>query len=132
MAGYPARWGHSTGYKGYFNGQLAEQLPPGKRQAFSNAIFAVNNSHGRVFGPYFSDHKYYFIAAFSRELVNWFKIREIHQFGSFVQARDDFAQKLDQKTDFKLTGFIDLANNLPAESKLTTGDHDGRAVFLQN
>jgi hypothetical protein len=131
-AGFPSRWGHSAGYHGYLDGKLLCQLPEGEKMAFSDRPCELSNNHGRIFGPYFKEGKYYFIGAFSREVVNYLKIKEIHQFGSFLQARAAFARGLDQQTEFKLSGYIDLGNAIGTDPKLTTGDHDGKAALLKN
>jgi len=131
-AGYPDRYGHSTGYKGEMDGRLFSQFPQRNERAFSNRWFILNNNHGRIFGPYFKGGRYYFIAAFSREIVDWLKIKEIHQFGSFSQARDDFSWNMDRKTSYKVKGFLDLDNAIVGDPKVGTGDHDGLAVILGN
>ena len=51
-AGYPIRFGHSTGYQGFIGEGLYAQLPQGRDDAFSNDIFEVSNNHGRIFGPH--------------------------------------------------------------------------------
>lgn len=130
-AGFKSRWGHSTGYKGYMDGRLFEQLPEGKRMAFSDRPFELNNNHGRIFGPYFKEGKYYFIGAFSREVVDPNRIKEIHQFGSFNQARDAFAWSMDKRTDIKVARFVELDNAIIGDAGVGTGDHDGIAVLLE-
>jgi len=129
-AGYPIRFGHSTGYQGSIGGRLYAQLPQGRDDAFSNDVFEVNNNHGRVFGPHEFDQGYLFIAAFSREEVDPFRDPG-HRFGSFNRARDDFTQRLDRDTVFKVSRFVDLGNALIGDPKLTTGDHDGIAVVVR-
>ncbi|MGO4525280.1 hypothetical protein AB4097_10505 [Microvirga sp. 2MCAF35] len=129
-AGYPIRFGHSTGYQGSIAGRLYAQLPQGRDDAFSNDVFEVNNNHGRVFGPHAFEQGYLFIAAFSREEVDPFRDPG-HRFGSFNRARDDFTQRLDRSTDFKVSRFVDLGNALIGDPKLTTGDHDGIAVVVR-
>jgi hypothetical protein len=62
LAGYPIRFGHSTGYQGYIGGQYHAQLPHGRDDAFSNDIFEVSNNHGRVFGPHLMGQTYVFTA----------------------------------------------------------------------
>src|SRR5262245_48444855 len=94
-AGFPVRFGHSTGYHGLIGGVLYGQLPQGRDDAFSNRIFEESNNHGRVFGPHRFDGGYLFIAAFSRERVNllhW----PAHRYESFNAARDGFARGLDE------------------------------------
>jgi hypothetical protein len=128
-AGYPARTGHSSGYRGYIDGAFYGQLPEQKDHAFSDHHFELDNNHGRVFGPALAGGKYYFTAAFSREIVDPFT-QVKHLYGSFNQARDDLAQRLDERTDYKLVGFVSLENALIGDPRLTTGDHDGIAVLL--
>jgi hypothetical protein len=129
-AGYPIRFGHSTGYQGLIGGQLYAQLPQGRDDAFSNDIFEVSNNHGRIFGPHQFGQGYLFAGAFSREEID--PLRDPpHSYGSFNRARDDFTQRLDRSTDFKVSRFADLGNALIGDPKLTTGDHDGIAVVVR-
>jgi hypothetical protein len=129
-AGYPIRFGHSTGYQGFIGGQLYAQLPQGRDDAFSNDIFEVSNNHGRIFGPHQFGQGYLFAGAFSREEID--PIRDPpHSYGSFNRARDDLTQRLNRSTDFKVSRFVDLGNALIGDPKLTTGDHDGIAVVVR-
>jgi hypothetical protein len=130
LAGYPIRFGHSTGYQGYIGGQFHAQLPHGRDDAFSNDIFEVSNNHGRVFGPHLMGRTYVFTAAFSREEVDPFRLPG-HRYASFNRARDDFTQSLDRSTAYKVSGFVDLNNAIVGDPKLTTGDHDGMAVLVR-
>jgi hypothetical protein len=129
-AGYPVRFGHSTGYQGFIGGQLHAQLPQGRDDAFSNDVFEVSNNHGRIFGPHVMGQTYLFTGAFSREEVDPFRDPP-HQYGSFNRARDDFTQRLDRSTAYKVSGFVSLDNALIGDPKLTTGDHDGMAVVVR-
>jgi hypothetical protein len=129
-AGYPIRFGHSAGYQGFIGGQLHAQLPQGKDDAFSNDLFEVSNNHGRIFGPHLFGQNYLFTGAFSREEVDLFRDPP-HQYGSFNRARDDFTQRLDRNTAYKVSGFVNLGNALIDDPKLTTGDHDGMAVVVR-
>lgn len=129
-AGYPVRFGHSTGYQGVIDGQLYAQLPKGWDDAFSNDVFEVNNNHGRIFGPHRMGDAYIFIAAFSREDVDPFRDPG-HRFASFNRARDDFTQRLHRATDYKVSGFVPLGNALVDDPRFTTGDHDGIAVLVR-
>ncbi|WP_052003472.1 hypothetical protein [Microvirga sp. BSC39] len=129
-AGYPVRFGHSAGYQGFIGGQFHRQLPQGRDDAFSNDIFEMSNNHGRIFGPHVFEKGYLFTGAFSREEVDPFRDPP-HQYGSFNRARDDFTQRLDRLTDFKVSGFVSLGNALIDDPKLTTGDHDGMAVVVR-
>lgn len=129
-AGYPSREGHSSGYLGYIGGRLYAQLPEGQDHAFSNAPYFINNDHGRLFGPYSHQGAYLFIGALSREkVVPWAKIK--HQFVSFNQARDDFAENISRKTEYQVSGYVNLSNVIVNDPKITTGDHDGIAVSLK-
>jgi hypothetical protein len=129
-AGYPIRFGHSTGYRALIGGQIYAQLPAGRDDAFSNRIFELSNNHGRIFGPSIIDGAYVFIGAFSREEVRPLRWPE-HGYASFNRARDDFSQDLDRTTQFKLSGFIDMANAIIGDPEITTGDHDRLAVLLR-
>ena len=130
LAGYPVRLGHSSGYHGSIARQLYSQVSASEGHAFSDEPFVVDNNHGRIFGPYESPEGFLFIGAFSRESVRPFSNPK-HQYVSFNRARDDFSERLDQRTEFKRVRFIDLKNALVADPEVTTGDHDGMAIFLQ-
>lgn len=131
QAGYNDRWGHSGGYHGYIAGVFYPQLPSGKDRAFSNVPFIMSNNHGRFFGPYFDGKRYYLSASFSRELiVLTLDQKKMHKYGSFKIARDDFASRMNKKSDYKIAKYADLKNALINDPILTTGDHDGRAVVL--
>lgn len=130
QAGFPVRLGHSTGYQAVIGGELHAQLPKGWDDALSDEVFELSNNHGRMFGPYRMDRSYVFTGAFSRERVDPFRWPG-HRYGSFNQARDDFARSLDRTTAFKAAGSVGLDNSLPDDPALTTGDHDGRAAILR-
>ena len=131
QAGYSNHWGHSGGYQGYLAGVFYPQLPAEKDHAFSNAPFIMNNNHGRFFGPYFDGKRYYFSASLSRELIILtLNQKKMHKYGSFKIARDDFASRMDKKSDYKIVEYVELKNSLVNDPILTTGDHDGRAVVL--
>lgn len=85
-AGYPIRFGHSTGYQAFIGEQLFPQLPKGRNDAFSNEPFELGNNHGRIFGPYGASDSYVFVAAFSREEVDPFRTPG-HRYASFNRAR---------------------------------------------
>jgi hypothetical protein len=86
-AGYPIRFGHSTGYRAHIGGQIYAQLPAGRDDAFSNRIFELSNNHGRIFGPSSVDGAYVFIGAFSREEVRPFRSPE-HGYASFCAPKE--------------------------------------------
>jgi hypothetical protein len=130
QAGYPIRFGHSTGYQGYIGGRLYAQLPQGRDDAFSNDIFEVNNNHGRIFGPHQVGQAYVFTGAFSREEVDPFRSPG-HRYASFNRARDDFTQNLHRRTRFKVSRFVNLDSAMVADPQVTTGDHDGIAVLVR-
>lgn len=129
-AGYPVRFGHSTGYRGFIGDQFYAQLPAGRDDAFSNGLFELSNNHGRIFGPHRVGTSYVFVGAFSREQVRLFHSPQ-HGYASFNRARDDFADHLDAWTAFKRAGFVDLQNAIVKDPKVSTGDHDGQAVLLR-
>lgn len=130
VAGYPVRFGHSTGYRGFIGGDLYSQLPQGRDDAFSNRLFEETNNHGRIFGPYASDGGYVFIGAFSRESVDFLRDPP-HRYASFNMARDDFARTLAAHTGFQQSGMAPLGNAISGDPHITTGDHDGHAVVLK-
>jgi len=128
-AGYLVREGHSTGYHGYIDGVVYEQIPDGKEQAFSNEPSEMHNNHGRMFGPHPYHGTWLFIGAFSRERMDLLE-KVKHCYVSFNQARDDLSQRLDTKTDYKINAFLNLDNAFIGDPVSTTGDHDGIAVLL--
>lgn len=129
-AGYPVRFGHSTGYRGFIGGTTYSQLPQGRDDAFSNRIFEETNNHGRIFGPHAFDGGFIFIGAFSRESVN-FLHDPPHRYASFKQARDNFAAELVARGGYRSLGMVPLDNEISDNPHITTGDHDGRAVVLK-
>lgn len=129
-AGYPVRFGHSTGYHGLIGGDLYKQLPEGRDDAFSNKVFEESNNHGRIFGPHASDQGFIFIGAFSRESVNFLRDPP-HRYASFNLARNDFAQDLVNRAGYQSAGTVPLGNAIPDNPQATTGDHDGQAVVLK-
>jgi hypothetical protein len=129
-AGYPIRFGHSAGYRGFIGGTIYCQLPNRRDDAFSNHIFEESNNHGRIFGPHQFDGAYLFIGAFSRESVNFLRDPP-HRYASFNQARNGFADALTTHTSFRPRGMVPLDNAILANPRFTTGDHDGNAVVLK-
>lgn len=129
-AGYPARMGHSSGYQAFIDGRLHPQLPIGRDDAFSDEPFEFSNNHGRIFGPHKVGDIFVFVAAFSREEVDPFRWPG-HRYASFNRARDDFTQRLDRSTPFKVSGFVSLNNAILNDPAVTTGDHDGIAVLVR-
>ncbi len=130
-AGYKDRKGHSSGYSGYIGGSVCSQLPRENDHAFSNGPYELSNNHGRMFGPYKSGGKFYFIGAFSREVVGRVGMGLTHKYGSFMKAQKDFVKQAARKTELKVVTEIFLDNAFSG-GMLTTGDHDGYAVVLGN
>ncbi len=129
-AGFLVREGHSAGYQGYIEGFLYGQIPEGSKVAFADEPFELSNNHGRVFGPHPFQSGWIFIGAASRERADPLdKVK--HRYVSFNQARDAFAQRLDLKTNYKITAFIGLTNAVIGDSSISTGDHDTIAVLLR-
>jgi len=128
-AGYKVRTGHSGGYYGYINGSLFPQVPSLQHHAFSNEPYEFTNNHGRLFGPYFYEGKYWFLGAFSREKVDSLTKLE-HVYVSFDQARDSVVAQLRRNTACKLKAFVDLHSAIFNSDAYTTGDHDGVAAWL--
>lgn len=129
-AGFPSRWGHSTGYLAFIAGAFRTRLEGKKHHAFSDASWNKANNHGRIFGPVFFNGKYWFAAAFSRQNVNLLR-RVRHRYVSFNEARDRFAWAMNDATPYKVSRFIPMENAIIDSDKESTGDHDGLAVFLE-
>lgn len=130
QAGYPGRALHTGGYLGFIDTGFYAQLPREKNHAFSNHAAEMNNNHARVFGPHFFDNSYLFVAALSRENIAPFdKVK--HSFASFNRARDEFAESLDLKSNYKIIDYVDMHNFILNDSLNTTADHDGIAVVLK-
>jgi len=130
QAGYPGRALHTGGYQGFIDTGFYQQLPREKNHAFSNHAAEMNNNHARVFGPHFFGNSYVFIAALSRENIAPFhKVK--HSFASFNRARDEFAESLDLKSNYKIIDYVNMHNFILNDSLNTTADHDGIAVMLK-
>ncbi len=129
-AGFPQRKGHSSGYFAMIDGVRIGQFEPKESHAFSDAPYELDNDHGRIFGPYLFQGKYFYVAAFSREVVAPLK-KVKHRYSSFNHARDRFSEAMDEKTSFKKVRFVNLDNAIIGSSEFTTGDHDGIAVMLE-
>ena len=136
-AGYPARRGHSSGYLGYIGKGYFPQLPEQQNHAFSDHAFDVDNNHGRVFGPAPLDPDggaagrtgYVFTGAFSRENIDPVS-RVKHGYASFNRGRDEFTRHMDERTPYRIMGFVWLDNAMVSDPDFTTADHDGVAVVL--
>ena len=128
-ADYLDRYGHSSDYLAYVDGNFEGQYPKVKKHSFSDKIFIETNNHGRIFGPVTYRGKYWFVAAFSREKVH---IKPVgHYYVSFNQARDNFAWKLDRGTYYRVRKFVNLDNVIVNSLAESSGDHDGIAVYLE-
>jgi hypothetical protein len=128
-AGYSKKPHHSSGYIGYIGGTFYPQIPREKYYAFSNENAEIDNNHGRIFGPCRFNSKYFYTAAFSREVINPFT-KIMHRYGSFNRARDELSQSLDKNSAFRIVGFVNLNNAIIDNKENTTADHDGVAVVL--
>lgn len=128
-AGFASRPGHSGGHSGWLGGRLYPQIPSEAHHAISDEPFEFHNNHGRFFGPHFSNGRYFFIGAMSREKAAA-EPKPEHLYISFNQARDRFAELLEEKEGFKITAFVPLNNAILDDPRLGTGDHDGVAVVL--
>ena len=130
-AGYDNMLGHSSGYFGFIDKKLFGQFPSTENRAFSNTFFWTANNHGRIFGPHHFAGKYYYVAAFSREVLDM-QTDVKHVYKSFVIARDDFAKQLSANSTYQISGKVDLQNGIPNDPvHQTVGDHDGKAVVLE-
>ncbi|MFT4201091.1 hypothetical protein [Gordonia sp. (in: high G+C Gram-positive bacteria)] len=130
-AGYPARTGHSSGYRGIVDGQLLSQLPERKDHAFSTHPFEEDNNHGRVFGPQKTDAGWVFTAALSRENVDYKHAPPQHVYSSFNRTRDELAAALDAKTVYKRAETAPMNNASGPGAPFTTQDHDGNAIVMR-
>lgn len=128
-AGFPARFGHSGGYQAIIDNKTFTQFPTQFFHAYSDRFFLSTNNHGRIFGPLPYNKAFYFVGSFNRESFHPFE-KVKHPYVSFVQARDDLAQQLNQKTDYIIAGDVDMKNKCSESDSFTTGDHDGKAVVL--
>ncbi len=126
-AGYPARYHHSSGYRGVIDGEVYRQLPEEDAYAFSNRIYVLDNNHGRIFGPRKTANGWVFTGALSREHVDY--IHRVHIYASFARARDDLAAQLTENSIYKREGVVPLNNG--STKDYTTGDHDGNAVVMK-
>lgn len=130
LAGYESRPLHTGGYLGFIDTAFYHQLPSEKNHAFSNHNAWLNNNHARIFGPLHYGNYYIFIAAVSREnFVPFQKVK--HSFSSFNAARDALAKRMDLKSKYKISNYINLHNSILNDSINTTADHDGMAILLQ-
>lgn len=125
MAGFNARPGHTSTYKGKMNEHDFPQLPADtSNKAFSNYLWTFTNDHARLFGPYHKNSIYFWIGAASRE-------RGLsHEYLTFSGAREAFEKQLVRFSSVRNLGKHDLHNTQNNKTD-TTGDHDGTAVVLQ-
>ena len=128
--GYRKEKGHSSGYSGLINGEIVSQIPKENRVAFSDNKYWKVNNHGRFFGPYSVDDKsWIYIGQFSREKFILFATIH-HKYISFNESRNDFADKMNSLTDYKIKEKIDF-NNVINEISISSGDHDGNVIVLE-
>lgn len=130
-AGYPARTGHTSGYRGLIDGVLHGQLPAQKDHAFSTHPFAENNNHGRIFGPQRTAEGWVFVGSLSRENVDYKHMPPQHVYASFRRARDELAAALDDRTAYRRAETVALGNGAGPDVPFTVGDHDGNAVVVR-
>lgn len=128
-AGFPSREGHSGGYWGWIGDRLHPQFPDTPGHAFSDEPFELNNNHGRFFGPYRHEGRFLFVGALSRERVAPLSMPR-HQYVSFNQGRDKFADAMDTHSAYRRTAYLNLDNAVVDSATLGTGDHDGVAAVL--
>jgi hypothetical protein len=128
-AGFPARIGHSVGFKGLISGKTYSQLPSGLISAYSDASFLAQNNHGRLFGPApVTTGGYVYSGGFSTEKFAIYKWRPAHVYVSSNAARDALAQKLVSSGQVQTVN-IDLMNAYNTDTT-TTGDHDSKAAVI--
>ncbi len=127
-AGYPKRFGHSTGYLGWIGGVLYTQLPTEHLSAFSDRPTWRMNNHLRVFGPAPWRGSYLFIGTISRESLDLFAPVH-HVYVSFSQSRDEFTRLMYLSRQYTPAGRR-ILNNWMNNSRYTTGDHDGLAAVF--
>lgn len=128
-AKYLSRKGHSSEYLADIGGRIYRQIPSEPDHAFSTAPYIFPSNHGRIFGPHQQQSQYYFIGALSREGINIFA-RIKHSYVSFEAAKQDFAARLQENSDYKVQGKYDMQNSLQGSKAFTSGDHDGTAIVL--
>ncbi len=127
--GFPGRGGHSKGYEAIIGGARCPELLVGSKATFSDGSFLSENDHGRIFGPFDSGKGFVFVAAFSRERPDTFRMR--HVLVSFNVARDIVAGALKASGSYQIEGFVPLGNALFWSPTRTTWDHDGNAVLVE-
>ena len=128
-AGYGPKNMHSDGYSGWIGDRLYAQHPTtGKGLAFSDGPWYGSDNHGRLFGPAKVTGGFLFTGAFSREDFRLLP-KPGHPYNSFQTTREDLANQLTAKTNFKRAGYVDLHNALDTPTE-TTDNHDGKAVLL--
>ncbi|HUX41768.1 MAG TPA: hypothetical protein VMV83_11430 [Rectinemataceae bacterium] len=127
--GFPGRGGHSKGYAALIGGARCPELLVGSKATYSDASFLSENDHGRIFGPFDTGKGFVFVAAFSRERPDTFRMR--HVLVSFNVARDIVAGALKASGSYQIEGFVPLGNALFWSPTRTTWDHDGNAVLIE-
>ena len=127
--GFPSRGGHSKGYSALIGGQSSAELLVGTRSTFSDGSFLSENDHGRIFGPFDTGKGFVFVAAFSRERPDVFRMQ--HVLISFNVARENLAGALEASGRYRIVGFVALGNALFWSPNRTTWDHDGNAILIE-
>lgn len=128
-AGFPAKFGHSSGFKGRINNTVYGQQPGGL-SAFSDNSFLAQNNHGRLFGAAaVQSGGYVWTGGFSNEKPTFFfGIITGHVYTSFNTARDALASGFVKSGQTQLPS-VNLDNTYNT-NEITTGDHDGNAVVI--
>ena len=127
--GFGEKWGHSSGYWATIGNDLFPQISSHDDTALSDGQAIFENNHGRIFGPLRDGDRWVFVGALSRESFHPFAAHH-HQFVSFNQARDEFAQRLSQGETYRLWGYSPLGN-VRDDAEGTTADHDGQLAVLE-
>lgn len=123
-AGFPARPGHSSGFKGLINGKIYNQQPSSLISAYSDDSFLTRNNHGRLFGPApITGGGYVYSGSFSTEVPTISSGLLMHAYVSSNVARDTLVRRLVATGQMQLSN-IALSNSYNTDDT-TTGDHDG-------
>ena len=128
-AGFPARFGHSGGFKGLISGVQYKQLPSTLLTAYSDKSFLAVNNHGRLFGPSpVNGGGYVYSGAFSTEKFATYNYIPAHVYVSSNKARNALAAKMTAVGQTQLPS-IDMSNAYNTVDT-TVGDHDGMAAVV--
>jgi hypothetical protein len=130
QSGFPPQPLHSGGFMGKINDKIYGQQPCGLISAYSDNLFVVENSHGRLFGPApAAGGGYVWSGAFSTETAIIDNGRPGHAYVSSNMARDKLARRLLASGQVQSVSYVPL-NNAYDTPTTTTGDHDGYAVVI--